>query len=96
MFSFFKAYPPNKFLILNSPAILFQYFFVYLVEIIINNVHIKIRATTLEIASSIPNQISNKKIFQLVKRIKYNQIVLNFILSFAIPLNNKIDAVIHQ
>jgi hypothetical protein len=85
-----------KFLKLNSLVILFQYFLVYCVEIIINNTHKIIKAATLEIASSNQYQISYKKIFKVVRLIKYNQIVLSFILSFIIPVNNITEEVIHQ
>jgi hypothetical protein len=85
-----------KFLKLNSLVILFQYFLVYCVEIIINNIHKIIKAATLEIASSNQYQISYKKIFKVVRLIKYNQIVLSFILSFIIPVNNITEEVIHQ
>ncbi|MBT3852802.1 hypothetical protein HOF65_02140 [bacterium] len=64
---------------------MFQYFLVYLVDIVMNNTHITIRATTLETASSIPYQISYKNIFKAVRLTRYNQIVLSFIISFARP-----------
>gem|GEM_PF-753087 len=68
----------------NSFVMLFQYFLVYLVDIVMNNTHITINATTLETASSIA-QISSKNIFKAVRLTRYNQIVLIFIISFARP-----------
>ncbi|MDP2396312.1 MAG: hypothetical protein Q8S84_02235 [bacterium] len=64
IFSNSKLFSKSRFFVLvifdnlNSHTILFQYFLVYLVEIIIISIHINMNATTLETASSIPYHIS--------------------------------------
>jgi hypothetical protein len=74
-----------KLLKLNSHLRLFQYFLVYLVDIIINNIQIHIKAITLVTASDNQYQISYPNILINTTVNKYNQIVLYLILSEPIP-----------